>query len=279
MKKMKFFLLATISVILISCANENTLDSEINQMIKNNDLDRAQNVIEKLLNDTSSGENLGLKSRQVAEFLRQNGKAAEAILLLNNCLKNHFETSGTKENGEMLAKIFEENLNKPKLADLIRQSLSDKEGQKSVPDELRDLGRAIFSETGGGFNRSIAQDFVYGAENFALLNPKDSLSPVFLIDAATIARNLGNTTETLELFKWVYEKFPNHKKAPEAMFYEAFTYDSDLKDYEKARTAYETFMEKNPDHPFVDQAKIMMDNLGKSDEELLENLSKTKNQD
>ena len=52
------------------------------------------------------------------------------------------------------------------------------------------------------------------------------------------------------------------------MFLKAFTFDNDLKDYENARKYYEEFLAKYPNNEFAESAKFLLDNLGKSDEEL-----------
>ena len=47
---------------------------------------------------------------------------------------------------------------------------------------------------------------------------------------------------------------------------------SNLKDFKKAEIVYKDFMKEYPNHEFVAQAKVMLENLGKSDEELLKSL-------
>ena len=181
----------------------------------------------------------------------------------------------------MLANIYENVFRKNTQANIIRQSIATNfpasemkyQGDVSLEDQISEIGKKIF-DTETGFNRQVAQEFVTAVENFAMLNPKNDSAPKFLIDAATIEGNLGSGGKTLELFRTVYERFPDHKKAGDAKFYEAFTYDSNLKDYKKAEVAYNAFMKEYPEHEFVEQAKVMLANLGKSDEELLKSLGK-----
>lgn len=272
MKNLIYFLLPV--ALLFSCSNEDILEQQIAQLAGTKDATAVKTVTDKLLNWKGSASDLGEKSRKVAETLRQTGFFGEAIEVMNNSLKNFYEKDKAKESGELLAKIYEENLKKPVQAKLIRQSLTTqpKEEVNPVHEQIREIGREIFADPDKGFNRLIAQEFVTATSNFAMLNPTDSIAPNFLIDAATIARNMGSTDKTLEFFRWVYQKFPNHPKASDAMFYEAFTYDSDLKDFEKAKVAYNAFINQNPKHSFVEQAQIMLSNLGKTDEELLESL-------
>lgn len=271
MKNLLYLLLPIL--FFTACSDGEILEKQIIQLIENEDLDQIKTVKDKLLAWEGTPEELGEKTRVVAEFLRSKERLGEALLIMKHSLKNHPEKE-SKQTAELLAKFYEENMKKPVQASLIRQSISGqpKEEGNSVHDQIKKIGRDIFADESKGFNRQIAQEFLNAVENLAMVNPSDEGAPNFLIDGATIARNLGDNQRTLELFRWVYEKFPNHPKAADAMFYEGFTYDSDLKDMEKAKVAYEAFMTKYPNHAFVEQAKIMVANLGKTDEELLESL-------
>ena len=271
MKNFTFLLLACF--LFTACSDGEILENQITQLIDNKDMNQVGTVTDKLINWQGTPEDLGIQTRRVADFLRSNGRLGEALKIMKNSLKN-FPEKEFKQTGELLAKFYEENMKKPKQAELIRTSLAGQSEEEGNPvhEQIRGIGREIFSDETKGFNRLIAREFLNAVENYAMVNPGDDMAPTFLIDAATIARNLGDSGQTLALFQWVYQKFPEHPKAPDAMFYEAFTYDADLKDIEKARTAYESFIAKNPDHPFVEQAQIMVANLGKTDEELLESL-------
>lgn len=49
----------------------------------------------------------------------------------------------------------------------------------------------------------------------------------------------------------------------------AFTLDSDLKRLDEAKALYEQFVADYPDDDFVDDAHILLENLGKDDEEII----------
>ena len=57
-----------------------------------------------------------------------------------------------------------------------------------------------------------------------------------------------------------------------ALFMKAFLFDESLKDVENARKYYQEFIDKYPNHEFAKQAKLLMENLGKSQEEVLKSL-------
>ena len=53
------------------------------------------------------------------------------------------------------------------------------------------------------------------------------------------------------------------------MFLVAFIYDTYLKQLDQAKTAYEKVIEKYPNHHLTRDAKLSIEHLGMSDEELI----------
>jgi outer membrane protein assembly factor BamD (BamD/ComL family) len=52
----------------------------------------------------------------------------------------------------------------------------------------------------------------------------------------------------------------------------AYTYENNLHDLVRAKTLYEEFLQKFPNGELAQDAKLSLDNLGKSPEELIGNL-------
>jgi len=92
--------------------------------------------------------------------------------------------------------------------------------------------------------------------------------------AGEAARSARNFTVAETSFKMLYEQYPDSPEASKALFLHAFMSDEDLKAYDKARSLYQTFIEKYPNSDFNDDARFLLENLGKSDAEMLEMLSK-----
>lgn len=90
-------------------------------------------------------------------------------------------------------------------------------------------------------------------------------------ETARAARDFS-TAETI--FVELYSQNDSPDLAAKALFLHAFMCDEDLKEYEKAKSLYQQFLQKFPDSDFSDDAQFLLDNLGKSDEEMLELLNK-----
>ena len=72
----------------------------------------------------------------------------------------------------------------------------------------------------------------------------------------------GKYLEAINTYKKLTEKFPDSKFCPQAQFMMGFIFANDLKDLEKAKTAYEKFLEKYSDHEMAKDAGWELDHLG-----------------
>lgn len=104
--------------------------------------------------------------------------------------------------------------------------------------------------------------------------PKDSLAPEFLFKAGTQLMNSNQSDQAIECLQRITKDYTEFKKLPETYFLIAFIYDSYKKDINKAKDAYKQFIEKFPQSDLVDDASISLDNLGKSDDMIIEEFNK-----
>lgn len=137
---------------------------------------------------------------------------------------------------------------------------------------LTQLAVSMSSDSLAPLNQNVASQYVDAAEAYALVNHGDTSSVKYLHNAAQTARTLRSYNRAIDIFDWILEKYPTHPKAPQALFLKAFTYDNEFGDIEKAREYYLAFIENCPEDEFADDAQFLLDNLGKSDDELLREL-------
>ncbi|MCC6549238.1 MAG: tetratricopeptide repeat protein [Ignavibacteriaceae bacterium] len=67
----------------------------------------------------------------------------------------------------------------------------------------------------------------------------------------------------------VYEKYPDSKEAPLALFMTGFILANEMKQYPAAKLAFEKFIAQYPEHEMITSAQSELENMGKSPEELL----------
>ncbi|MEP7266824.1 MAG: tetratricopeptide repeat protein [Saprospiraceae bacterium] len=146
----------------------------------------------------------------------------------------------------------------------------------SIPlkEFVQDLANRMYDDSLHQFNEGAATQYVDATEAFVLINPTDPESADLLNKAAETARSLKTYNKAISLYDWIIEKYPESKYAPQALFLKAFTYDNELHDIENARLYYEEFGKRYPTHDFADDAKVLLQNLGKSDQEFLQSIQK-----
>ena len=119
--------------------------------------------------------------------------------------------------------------------------------------------------------------FIETAEGYATVAYTSSpdKSAELLLLAAGAAKTVESYGKAVQLYYKISEKMPEHPKAPTALFMQGFIYENDLKDLDKAKAIYESFLKRFPnDADYADDAQMALKNLGKSPEEMIREFEK-----
>ena len=182
-----------------------------------------------------------------------------------------------------------EKLNEPELSQIAYKSFvsrfpndnrtADLQGKISAKDitvdsTLRYIGMNMFNDSSFRLNEPMAMLYIEACELVASANPALPNAPEYLHLAAETARTLRDIPRAIDIYNWIIEVYPDHNRAATSLFLKAFTYDNDLKDFEKAGKYYNEFLTKYPNNEFAESAKFLLEHLGKSEEELKKILEK-----
>ena len=122
-----------------------------------------------------------------------------------------------------------------------------------------------------------ALDYVAMSEGYMFVSPKDEDAGSQIIKAGNTAKSIrGYGAKAVVLYDWLLQKQPDHPKAGQALFLKAFTYDNELNKKDVAEKLYKQFIATYPDDDFADDAQLLLDNLGKTDQEFYETIVKKK---
>lgn len=99
--------------------------------------------------------------------------------------------------------------------------------------------------------------------------PDDSLSIKYLSKAGEAARLLQQFDEAIRIYDRIAVQYPKHPESAKALFMKGFMYENDLGKLDSAKMIYNLFLEKYPDDDFADDARFLLNNLGKKPEEIL----------
>ncbi|MBA4240736.1 MAG: hypothetical protein C0448_08415 [Sphingobacteriaceae bacterium] len=125
-------------------------------------------------------------------------------------------------------------------------------------------------------NNNIAEQAIKAFYEFSTNCKDDTLAPVFLVKAGQVSQSIKKYTQAQSFFKKCIDEFPDFKSRGAAMFLLAQLYDdaSILNNESDARTLYHQIIREYPDSPYANDAKACIKNLGKSDEELIQEFLK-----
>lgn len=228
---------------------------------------------------------------KMAQLQLNNKQIPAAIQTLKNGIAQYYAAPGTADNVWSLGQVFKDQLNKPTVATTIQKVYTQlfpsgtyakmaqntlAQDTTSLTEHMDALGSKMYNEKTHRLDTRAAGDFIESCDVFALLKPEDPKSPDYLHKAGETARAIRAFPRAIEIYDRIYTNYPSFEKAPQALFLKAFTYDNDLKEYDKARALYTAFLEKYPNDDFADDTQFLLKNLGKSDEEIIQSFSKDK---
>ncbi len=120
-----------------------------------------------------------------------------------------------------------------------------------------------------GLNEINARKYVDACEAYGMVYTESTQAPVYLFNGAEVAKTLRSFNKSFGLFDWIIDKYPNHPKAATSLFLKGFIMENEVKNVDQARELYNEFITKHPNHELRDDVQFLIDNLGKSDEEIL----------
>jgi len=140
---------------------------------------------------------------------------------------------------------------------------------QNINEYITALGEKIFENPDDmGLNRNASMNYIDACQAYALSYPTEKQSPEYLYKAAEVAKSIRSSSKSLSLYDWILTKYPDNERAPTALFIKGFILENELKNQVAAKKVYEEFLNKYPSHQLADDVKFLVENLGKSDEEI-----------
>jgi tetratricopeptide (TPR) repeat protein len=189
-------------------------------------------------------------------------------------------TASTRPAALLLAQLYEKHLDQPDAALTARQALAVSHpdavalpaGEPAFLARMDGMLQQITVDSAGSLNFKAAGAYIANAEVYAAIAHKDKVAPQVLYKAAEVARAVRSYQKALSFYDWISTRYPDDERAPKALFMQAFTYDEDLNDDEAARRHYQAFLERYPNDDFADDAALLIENLGKTEAEIIKQL-------
>lgn len=287
---MRILFLSLIALSILACKakspEEKTIDAQIKLYESNPTDSAALSLIQAFskyaqvhgLTDSTSARYM-LKAAQVSQ---KHGQWSQALGFYKTYMINYPDRP---DQANRLAEVITiiDTLNKPDLSQVLYRSFNERfpndpraAGYKSKIDRieitvdslLKEIGLRMFNDSIYRLDENMAHLYVDASEAAVMAQPSLPNAPEYLHRAAETARTLRDIPKAITLYDWIIEHYPNHPRGATSLFLKAFTFDNDLKDFENARKYYEEFLKKYPENEFKESAEFLLENLGKSEEEL-----------
>jgi outer membrane protein assembly factor BamD (BamD/ComL family) len=108
-------------------------------------------------------------------------------------------------------------------------------------------------------------------------NNKSEIAPKALFECAKIYQGQvikdmnaeKSLRKAVEFYKRISDDYPQTKEAENSLFMAGFILANELRDYRNAKVMYESYIQKFPNGELADDARVELENLGKSPEEIL----------
>ncbi len=225
---------------------------------------------------------------KIADLQSQNNQLSDAVETLKSGIRDYYSTPSTSTHLSSLASIFKDKFKNPSVATAIQKIYAEAfpkganiqaikaaamADSLSLTDYIDKVGSNMYNEETHRLDTKVASNFIEICELYALVKPEDAKSPDYLHKAGETARAIRAFPRAIAIYDRIYANYPKFEKAPQALFLKAFTYDNDLKDFEKAKMYYTEFLAKFPNDDFADDTEFLLGNLGKNDEEIIQSFN------
>ena len=109
--------------------------------------------------------------------------------------------------------------------------------------------------------------------------PKSTVADSSLFEIAKLyqgqviknVKHMESLNKAVDSYKKIYENYPNSKLAESSLFMSAFILANEIRNFPLAEKTYKLYLEKYPNGELADDAKMELQNLGKSPEDILRN--------
>ncbi|MBR9919471.1 MAG: tetratricopeptide repeat protein [Bacteroidetes bacterium] len=222
----------------------------------------------------------------LARIQFEQGRFSGAVKLLKEALRDHYVAERAAAQMQFMATIYKDHMNNPVVGNSaywafteafsdhsMKQKIQDSllVNYPGIPSTLDSLRAQLYDEENARIDYSKANQFIDVSEVYALAMPDNPESAGMIAEAAKVAGYVNAHGRALDLYNWVYTRYPDHPKAGQSLFMMGFIHDNEeeYRDKDKAKELYEKFIANYPEDDFADDATFLLQNLNKSDEEIL----------
>jgi TolA-binding protein len=158
---------------------------------------------------------------------------------------------------------------------LIAGSCADNSEKKKALDRIAACETKIFGDSTATIpNETTGMEMIQAYTDYANAWPKDTISAEYLFKGAEIAMNMNKSAMAIEYYNRILLSYPEFPKKPYCVFLQAFILENQMNQYDQAKTRYQEFIDKYPNHVLAKDAQASIENMGKPIEMLIKEWEK-----
>jgi tetratricopeptide (TPR) repeat protein len=138
----------------------------------------------------------------------------------------------------------------------------------SLGKEISDLEQDLDMKNSPNRMEKTTELITFYSSYFDLF-PNDSMTADMLFRAGNECVNLGRYDDALSFYNRLDVSYRNYQKCPESLYLQGFIYDTYKNEFGNAKEKYERLIKLYPEHILASQARVSIENLGLTDEELI----------
>ena len=146
---------------------------------------------------------------------------------------------------------------------------SCKSGEERLADKISTIEKTFKADSTKIPDKTEVVKLIDLYSEFAEKYPQSKKTPDYLFSAGRYCMSYSLSTKAIEFFDRIIKNYPEYPKHPDSYFLKAFVYDSQLSNLPMARKSYEELIQKYPNHELSQQAKQLINILGKNLEDVV----------
>jgi len=290
-------LIVVICLISLSCGTEATtnIDTEKAQNLDGIAASGSplppeyKNMLSAIVASPNEHERNATYANRVGKQLIKQEQPKKAIDVLKRSIIADYEAKSTRDNIVTLLDVYRDNPKyrgtyidlvqslqegNPNFTNLDRYKKDIPKDTNSATARIEEIRNNLTDTSTGRLDLKKVNEFVNLIEIFVMVNPDNKQSPVYLKLAAEVLNSIKVYPRAIEFYDWTLNRFPNSPQAAQALFMKGFTLDDGMKKKKLAKPVYEEFLRKYPKNDFADDTKFLLENINKSDEEIIKQFEK-----
>lgn len=154
----------------------------------------------------------------------------------------------------------------------------DDSEKSEILSQIKESEKVMYTDSLSDINVSVANNAIMLYSRFANSFPDDTSSAEYLFRAAELCKALNKGQLAINYYEKIENEYPSFSKMPLVIFMQGFVNENLLSDYQKAKYHYLRYIDKYPESPLCNDIKTLINNLGKSDDELIKEFKEKENQ-